>query len=181
MTSNELILLKSCSKHMESPVLEVGSRIINERKTGNPRQFFKEHKYFGIDLEDGEGVDMVHDMEMPLRRKFRSVVCCSVLEHCEHPWVLARNIESCLESGGTLFVSAPFVWRYHGYPSDYWRFSAEAFRILFPRIEWDFIRYATKDRKQIYKDYFQLSLASKYVRKDGEAAIAMVIGFGKKI
>jgi hypothetical protein len=37
----------------------------------------------------------------------------------------------------------PFVWRQHAYPSDYFRYTTEGVRALFPRIAWDGLLYAT--------------------------------------
>ena len=34
-------------------------------------------------------------------------------------------------------LSVPFAWKFHGYPSDYWRFTREGVKKLFPRIDWD--------------------------------------------
>ena len=180
MTSNELGLLKRCSKKMAGPILEVGSRVIHARSRG-PRQFFDSSiDYLGVDLELATGVDRIHNMEWPIRQKFGSVICCSVLEHCERPWLVAANIESALDRGGHLFVSAPFVWRHHDYPGDYWRFSAEAFKILFPSVEWEFLKYASKKTKTLWDKYIDLSNIDKDSRVDGEAAVAMTIGFGQK-
>lgn len=91
----------------------------------------------GMDLEEGDGVDFVHNMEMPFDQKFAHVDCCSVLEHCQRPWLMAQNIESSLEDGGSLLVSAPFVWRVHNYPGDFWRITPAALDILFPSIRWE--------------------------------------------
>lgn len=104
---------------------------------------------FGVDLEDGPGVDLVHDMEQPLPAelgKFSHVDCVSVLEHVRRPWKMAESIESCLMEGGSLLVSVPFVWRLHAYPSDYWRMTAEALPVLFPQIEWLTRKYLVNGR-----------------------------------
>lgn len=93
----------------------------------------------GLDLFDGKGVDMVHDLEHPLPAEmgnFDHIDCVSVLEHVQRPWLMAQNIERALVEGGTLLVCVPFVWRVHAYPSDYWRMTAEALPVLFPSIEW---------------------------------------------
>jgi hypothetical protein len=48
---------------------------------------------------------------------------------------MAENIQRLLEPGGVLYVSVPFAWEIHSYPSDYWRFTPEAVRLLFPGID----------------------------------------------
>jgi hypothetical protein len=52
-------------------------------------------------------------------------------------FVVRGLLTDCLAPGGTILVSAPFVWRVHAYPSDYFRFTVEGVRSLFPGIEWD--------------------------------------------
>jgi len=104
---------------------------------------------FGVDIEDGPGVDWVHDMEQPLPAelgKFAHVDCVSVLEHVQRPWKMAESIEACLMEGGSILISVPFVWRLHAYPSDYWRMTAEALPILFPSVEWRTRKYLVNGR-----------------------------------
>jgi len=36
-----------------------------------------------------------------------------------------------------VYVSVPFAWKFHGYPSDYWRFTPQAIRLLFPDLVFD--------------------------------------------
>lgn len=115
--------------------LVVGSRVYGE---GIDRRGLY-RKAVGLDMQVGLGVDLVHDLEEPLSTAagtFDHVDCCSVLEHVRRPWLMAQNIERLLAPRGTLLVCAPFVWRYHAYPGDYWRFTPEAFEVLFPAIEW---------------------------------------------
>lgn len=94
-------------------------------------------EYVGIDME---GAEITHDLTEPLNfDPFDAVVCLSVLEHCKKPWRMAENIEDLLKPGGALMLSAPFAWRLHDYPGDYWRFTPDGIRLLFPRIafkEW---------------------------------------------
>lgn len=93
----------------------------------------------GLDMQAGEGVDIVHDMEQPLAESvgtFNHVDCCSVLEHVSRPWLFAENVMNVMRPGASILVSVPFAWRVHGYPSDYWRMTPEAIRVLFHKIDW---------------------------------------------
>lgn len=92
----------------------------------------------GVDMLPGPGVDLVADLEVPhpALGKFDHIECCSVLEHSQRPWKLAENLEDMMLPGGTLHLSAPFIWRPHAYPNDYWRFTIEALPLLFQRIYW---------------------------------------------
>jgi hypothetical protein len=93
----------------------------------------------GVDMVDGPGVDRVMDLEENLPDdigSFAHVECCSVLEHSRRPWLMAANIERLMLPGSTLLLAVPFVWRVHAYPSDYWRMTPEAVRVLFPAVRW---------------------------------------------
>lgn len=102
----------------------------------------------GVDQFDGEGVDLVHDMEQPLAGvgTFDHIDCVSVLEHVRRPWMMAANIEAVMEPNATILVSVPFVWRVHNYPGDYWRMTAEALEVLFPSIYWMDARYLSEGK-----------------------------------
>jgi hypothetical protein len=113
--------------------LVVGSKSYNGKQ--DRRELYGDA--IGVDLFEGDGVDLVHDMEQPLDiGLFDHIDCVSVLEHVRRPWRMASTIESAMELHATILVSVPFVWRLHAYPSDFWRMSAEALEVLFPSIHW---------------------------------------------
>ena len=176
MTSNEYHILKKNAYLLDGPILEVGGRRVSKFPTN--KSLFPDKEYLSLDLEMGDEVDIIHDMEKPLDRKFNSVICCSVLEHVQRPWLVARNIERCLNPGGHLYVAAPFVWRYHNYPGDYWRYTDSTFKVIFPRIEWDFIYYATRKRGEIAGTYHELSSIYKETLSTMSATVCVVIGLG---
>ncbi len=97
----------------------------------------------GMDMIEGPGVDRVGDLADPklIRAgEFSHIDCVSVLEHCSNPWAVAQNLLRGLQEGGTLLVSAPWMWRYHGYPHDYYRYTPDGIRALFPGITWSFMK-----------------------------------------
>ena len=124
--------------------LIVGSRIYVEREDRRKRY----QDAVGVDMLAGPGVDVVLNLEEPLPADFgpfAHIECMSVLEHSRRPWLLAANLERLLVPGGTIFITVPFVWRVHGYPDDYWRFTASGVRALFPRVTWLAETYAHSD------------------------------------
>jgi len=91
-------------------------------------------------MQFGPGVDVVHDIEVPIdswEGSIDHVMCCSVLEHVRRPWLAAENVQRWMRPGATIQISVPFVWRVHGYPNDYWRFTVEGIKVLFPEVEWE--------------------------------------------
>lgn len=122
--------------------LLVGSFVADGKS--DRRKLYK--RVLGVDMRPGPGVDRVLNLEDPLPPDlgtFSHIECLSVLEHSRRPWLLADNLQLLMGRGATMYLSVPFVWRFHSYPNDYWRFTAEAVRELFPRIRWDSLQYAS--------------------------------------
>jgi SAM-dependent methyltransferase len=101
----------------------------------------------GFDISEGPGVDVVIDItnkEDLARLEFEykcfdTIFCISVLEHIPDIFSACKNLSALLRPGGALFISVPFVFRYHGYPRDFWRFTPESITYLFPDV--DFLGY----------------------------------------
>ena len=53
------------------------------------------------------------------------------LEHVKKPWIAAKNMEKVVSKGGYLYINAPWVWDFHEFPGDYWRFSHQSLDVLF--------------------------------------------------
>lgn len=142
---NQLLYLKRTVGSVAGPVLEIGSK--DYGNTEDFRAQFPHCEYIGLDMEAGIGVDVVHDLTKgigPLQRDyFELVICCSVLEHVKRPWVFAEHVSTVVQDGGILFMSVPWVWRYHPYPDDYFRFSWRGIEELFPSFCWHEITYST--------------------------------------
>jgi SAM-dependent methyltransferase len=100
--------------------------------------------FVGLDIEAGLNVDVVADICDPelfakhprLRGAFGFAYVAALLEHVDDPFAGARNIAGLLAEGGVLYSSHPWVWGFHPYPTDLWRFSFRAIRRLFDGIEW---------------------------------------------
>ncbi len=139
---NQLIYVQKYAGQLNAPYLEVGSR--NYGNTQDLRPLFAGRgKYIGVDMENGPGVDVVLDLTEDFEgidaklngECFATIFCFSVLEHCENPFKMADNITSLLCEGGQLCVGVPFSWKIHAYPNDYWRFTPEGVKRLFPKLE----------------------------------------------
>lgn len=88
------------------------------------------------------GLDVVHDPEISIDvlgdvqalpfqdESFDTVVALEVIEHIPHPELMVREIYRVLKVGGHLVLSAPFLWRVHRTPKDYWRFTRDGFESL---------------------------------------------------
>lgn len=150
----------------KEPVLEIGALRVDEFV--DIRSALPHLKDFtGCDLQAGENVDVVVDIasdfseiEQKLeKRRFHTIYCMSVLEHIPDVFLACRNIDRLLMPRGVLFLSVPFVFRFHAYPGDYWRFTPEAVLALFPHLNFQtygeknvFASLTPGDVKQIPED-----------------------------
>src|SRR3954468_3412896 len=142
---NQLTYLKRVMPSVDGPVLEIGSK--DYGSTSSFRDFYRAPEYVGVDMEAGKNVDVVVDLTQgtgDLRRDhFALGICCSVLEHVRRPWIFAGHLTDVIRPGGALYMSVPWVWRYHAYPDDYFRFSWRGVMELFPAFTWSAICYST--------------------------------------
>ena len=151
---NQYIFLDHHKKGVEGAILEIGSK--DHGSTENFRKMFPGHKYIGVDMESGPGVDFVLDLTAPPPQEILSpcsfglVISCSVLEHVKKPWVMARHMSDLIKPDGILFLSVPWVWRYHPYPDDYFRFSPNGVKELFPEFRFDIMAYSTNIIGEIF-------------------------------
>ena len=138
---------------LPAPYLEAGARDWGSGQ--DLRSLFPGAEWVGADLAPGPGVDVVVDLAAPFEavdrslggRRFGTVLCLSVLEHCARPFEVAANLTRLLAPGGRLAVSVPFAWKVHGFPADYWRFTPDGVRLLFPGIDFGGVpALATTDR-----------------------------------
>lgn len=157
--------------------LIVGSRLFSSREDRRKRYADST----GVDMDPGKGVDVVLDMEEPAPEwlgKFAHIECLSVLEHSRRPWLMAANLESLLEEGGTMFISVPLAWRIHKYSGDYWRILPDGLRALFAGTEWHAIGIAT-DNELFPEDLKKIPSVTKgdvpYIQR------CETLGFGSKV
>jgi hypothetical protein len=153
--------------------LIVGSAVYREKEDRRKRYPYA----VGVDMLEGQGVDWVLDLEEPLPDglgTFAHVECMSVLEHSRRPWLLAANLEQLMEPGATIFVSVPFIWRFHGYPNDYYRLTPEALPQLFSNVDWSELMLAS--------DVLQPKYRVNALKRDGHPYLARTetVGFGVK-
>lgn len=176
---NQLNFVKNNIHKIHTPILETGSK--DYVNTQNFRSLFTNYKYIGVDMESGKGVDVMVDLtenfELVNQRlngeRFKTIFCFSVLEHCVNPFKMGDNITKLLAKKGLVFISVPFSWRIHNYPSDYWRFTSDGIKALFPGLQFndDDIYISTSDIGEMkpIDDYMfraDLSITKGWKRKD---------------
>ncbi len=63
---------------------------------------------------------------------FDCIYMVAVLEHVSNPFMVAHEVARVLKRGGFVLVACPFIYPMHSAPSDYFRFTEEGLRQLFP-------------------------------------------------
>ena len=142
---NQRIYLKRFVPTTDGPVIEIGSK--DYGSTASFRDHYIGAEYVGLDMSEGAGVDVIVDLTKGIgtlrENHFALGICCSVLEHVEKPWIFAENLTRIIRPGGKLYMSVPWVWRFHAYPDDYFRFSHRGVITLFEQFDWAYTFYST--------------------------------------
>jgi SAM-dependent methyltransferase len=127
--------VKICAETLPcpEPVVEFGAfQVPGQEAISNLRAYFPNKKYVGADMRMGPGVDVVlnlHHIDLP-SESFGTVLMMDTLEHVEFPRKAIDEIYRVLKPGGILLMSSVMNFPIHDYPSDYWRFTPEAFKSL---------------------------------------------------
>jgi uncharacterized protein YbaR (Trm112 family) len=89
-----------------------------------------------LNLEAFLNVDVVGDAHnLPLRSaSVDSVICNAVLEHVRDADRVVSEMLRVVRPGGYVYAEVPFIFFFHGYPSDYRRFTREGLRQLFSQL-----------------------------------------------
>jgi len=90
-----------------------------------------------VDIEHFPNVDIVSDgCQLPFAEQiFDAVISEAVIEHVKYPKTYVAEIKRVLKNDGAIFIVAPFVHPFHGYPSDFQRYSIEGLKVLFEDFE----------------------------------------------
>ena len=118
-------------------VLEIGTKQAVAGRATHAQHYFPHvprENYTMSDVEAGNDVDVVanlHSLPAEWTNRFAAVVAISVFEHLERPWIAAGEVARVLAPGGFCYIATHQTFPLHGYPSDFFRFSREALKLIF--------------------------------------------------
>jgi len=140
-------LVKICAETLpiSEPIYEFGSlQVPGQEGFADLRPFFSGKKYVGADMRKGPGVDVIlnlHNLDIPSE----SIGTVLILDTLEHVEFVRKAIEECyriLKPNGILVISSVMNFPIHDHPSDYWRFTPEAFKSLLKPFNSLFVDFA---------------------------------------
>jgi SAM-dependent methyltransferase len=117
---------------MPGPVYDFGALQVEADQDGDLRGLFPGVPFTGVDMRPGPGVDATMDLRA-LELGDASVgtaLCLDTLEHCEDPPQACRELARVTAPGGICVIASVMLFGIHAYPSDYFRFTPEAFRAM---------------------------------------------------
>lgn len=105
------------------------------KSTSVARQWFPDLlDHVRTDITAGPGVDQAADAHNLTAvfgdDRFQLVISRSVHEHLARPWIATQSMADMLHEGGLLYIDTHQTFPLHGYPDDYFRFSADALGVL---------------------------------------------------
>ena len=133
---NEAQFFELLAKTENATVLELGTkRSMPDRPTHHRNRCHPSANFIMSDYEDGLDVDVVCDIhslgDAFGRDSIDFIICCSVFENVQRPWIAAQEIARTLKPGGMVFVQTHQTFPIHAYPHDYWRYTTEALMTIF--------------------------------------------------
>lgn len=121
---------------IQEPIYEFGSlQVPGQEGFADLRPFFPGKEYVGADICEGPrapGVDRIlnlHEIDLP-SESVGTVLVLDTLEHVEFVRKAIAEVYRILKPNGVLVISSVMNFPIHEYPSDYWRFTPEAFKSL---------------------------------------------------
>ncbi len=134
---------------LQEPIIEIGSlQVKGQEEIANLRPLFRDKNYIGCDIRPGRGVDRIEDVERLdfYNNSVGTVIMLNTLEHVKNPFDAMKEINRVLRPEGILVMSSVMNFPIHDYPSDYWRFTPEAFRLLVSSFKSSFVDFDGEEK-----------------------------------
>jgi len=135
---------------LPEPVVEFGAlQIEGQEKYADLRPLFAGKRFIGCDMRPGPGVDRIENLHQLTfgDGELGTVIMLDTLEHVQYPFRAMAEARRVLRAGGVCIITSVMLCPIHAYPSDYWRFTPEGFRVLLEPFE---TRWVFDDRPKLF-------------------------------
>ena len=108
--------------------LEIGNIEFNNKSFFNDFKLNKKNKIFFSDIIKIRKKNyFIFDLEKKnnLKKKFNNIIIFNVLEHVYEIDKAFKELKKLLKPKGKIYISTPFLYRYHSAPKDYYRFTLD--------------------------------------------------------
>ena len=108
--------------------LEIGNIEFNNKSFFNDFKLEKKNKIFFSDIIKIKKKNyFIFDLEKKnnLKKKFDNIIIFNVLEHVYEIDNAFVELKKLLKPKGKIYISTPFLYRYHSAPKDYYRFTLD--------------------------------------------------------
>ena len=126
----DAVLSRQWRRLQEGRVLDVGA------EHSPYRELIPAHTYVRLDIDPSGDPDICGDLLDPSwqgdhRCSFDTIVATEVLEHVSDPKQAVQSIYAMLKQGGVCVLSTRFMYEYHPYPKDFYRFTWDSLEDCF--------------------------------------------------
>lgn len=140
---NQVKFIRKNKDFIKEPIIIIGSKEYEFDKYNYKDELrsLGFQNIIGIDILNGQGVDLELDICEAIEHKmknlinnFNTVFCMQMLYAVKNPFIAAQNIQRFLRKDGVLIFSDVFTHRVNRIPTDYWRFTYDAQKLIFDKI-----------------------------------------------
>ncbi len=116
-------------------VLDIGAGSPLCKELSKYKSIFKNTQYYSLDIKFHPQLDLIADVQaLPFKDAcIDGIICKDVLYLVAEPKNAVNELLKILNKGGLVFISAPFLYPYHGKNGqrDFWRFSKDGLEYMF--------------------------------------------------
>lgn len=145
-----LVEIAEAALDLPEPVVEFGSyQVPGQEQAIDLRSIFARKQFVGCDMREGPGVDRIEDLEALTFEdgSVGSVIMIDTLEHVQDCRRALAEVHRILAPNGIVVASSVMDFYIHLHPSDYWRFTPEAFKYLFQAFDQTLVGYQGNPEK----------------------------------
>ena len=110
---------------IEGDIIEFGASERIDKNFCSPNLNNCKITFSNIDPSNKEYLNIDLQKNISLKTKFRYIFIFNVLEHLLDPNLALRNLSTICKNNGKIIGSTPFLFRVHGAPKDYSRFTKD--------------------------------------------------------